>query len=275
MAITNQSNPALNCIIDYDPIAGITIDTSGGAGGFQINMPYGNLQPPGTQVFDVNGVNNQSSGVNNMIVFSPTVAQTGTASYNALFLNVTETSIGSGGGNLLALQVGGVTKWSVSRTGQVTTPGTAGNAASSTNVIKSVTGIQDATATAVIAVTIPNTANAAVIDVVVVGSLGAGGAVGAFECSNTLRGAVVVTRVAGVLTVATAATAAITAAAAVAGATTETLAYAAGAVSGAVGATNTFNITITITKGGGASQNHSAIISATCVNSQAAGITIA
>jgi hypothetical protein len=153
-------------------------------------------------------------------------------------------------------------------------PTTQGAASTDAVMTKTVTGIADATATAVFTVTVPNTANAAIIPIVIGGSLGAGGAIGAFECTATAYGQIVVTRTPGVATVATATTLADTGSACVVGATTETLAYAVSAMTGAVTVAQTFKVNVTITKGGGASANHSAIVQADLLNANAAGITI-
>ena len=139
---------------------------------------------------------------------------------------------------------------------------------------KTVTSIADATATDAITVTVPNAAHAAAIKIRILGSLGAGGAVGAFECSASLEGTVSVARTAGLDTVATASSAAETSSSCVAGATTITLAYSVSAISGASSAEQTFTIKTTITKGGGSSANHQAIVSAEVLNANTTGITI-
>ena len=88
--------------------------------------------------------NNNSSGTQNLISLTPTVNQSSTAGYTALLLNITETATGSGTKNLLDLQVGGTSKFSVSNTGiitsaSLTSAGTRCVQASSTGVL-SVTG---------------------------------------------------------------------------------------------------------------------------------------
>lgn len=153
--------------------------------------------------------------------------------------------------------------------------GLPGGATSAVKLIKTVTGIADATATAVFTVTVPNGAHAAVIRLTVLASLGAGGAIGAFEASAILDGSVVVARTAGVSAVVTAATAVLTGSAAVAGATTITLTYDVSSVSGAVGVTETFTIRVTITKGGGSSAAHQAVVVGELVNAASSGVTFA
>ncbi len=152
--------------------------------------------------------------------------------------------------------------------------GLAGGATTNTSITKVVTGIADGVATPVVTVTVPNAGEAAVVHVRVLGSLGAGGAIGAYECSATFDGNVSVARTTGVATVPTAATAAITANSCVAGATTLTLAYSLSGNTGATGATQTFAIQVTLTKGGGSSANHQAVVFAEVLNAVASGVTV-
>jgi len=151
----------------------------------------------------------------------------------------------------------------------------AGGVTSRVEINKAVTAIADATATAVFTVTVPNAAHSASIRVKLVGSIGAGGAVGAREATSTVEYDVVVTRTAGANAVAAISSAFGSASVAVAGATTVTTTGDLGAISGAVGATNTFTIRVTITKGGGASANHTCLAFAELLNAAATGITIA
>jgi hypothetical protein len=139
---------------------------------------------------------------------------------------------------------------------------------------KTVTAIADATATTVLTVSVPNAAEAAVIPVVIMTSLGAGGAVGAFECTGTAYGQIVVTRTAALATVATATTLSNAGSACVAGATTIATAYSVTSMTGANSVAQTFNVQVTITKGGGASAAHQAIVQADLLNANAAGITV-
>lgn len=67
------------------------------------------------------GANAQASGRTAFNALTATVNQSGTAAYDGIQLNVTETATGSGAKNLEALQVAGVDKWVVDDTGQVTT----------------------------------------------------------------------------------------------------------------------------------------------------------
>lgn len=154
-------------------------------------------------------------------------------------------------------------------------PTTQGAAGADTVLTKTITAIADATATPVLAVSVPNSSGAATIPIVLSCSEGAGGAVGAYEQTFTAYGQVVVTRFAGAAAVATATTLADTGAAHVSGAdSTGSLAYAASAISGGASATDTFNITVTVSHGTGSATNHVCVIQADVLNATAAGVTV-
>jgi hypothetical protein len=148
-------------------------------------------------------------------------------------------------------------------------------AAGQTKITKTVTAIANATPADVLTITVPNASHAAVVRVTILASLGAGGTVGARECSGTISYDIVIGRTAGVNAVGTASSAYGSAVMAVAGATTITVTGALSAVTGAVGASNSFTVTTTITRGGGSSANHTAIVSAEVLNAAATGISIA
>ena len=181
-------------------------------------------------------------------------------------LNTAHISDCTDAANLADLRLRGLTVMGV--------PTTQGAAGADTVLTKAISAVADATATAILTVTVPNANHQAVIPIVLMGTLGAGGAIGAGECSATLYGQIVLTRTAGVATVATATTAADTGSACVAGATTETLAYAVSTMTGAVTVAQTFTVNVTITKGGGASANHTAVIQADLLNAKSAGVTV-
>jgi len=61
-----------------------------------------------------------SSATEYALKLTPTIAQTSTASYIALFVNVTETTTGSGSKLLANFQVGGVTQLSITNAGAIT-----------------------------------------------------------------------------------------------------------------------------------------------------------
>jgi hypothetical protein len=58
------------------------------------------------------------------VAITPTINQSGSAGYTGLLVNITETSIGSGPNSVIDAQVGGVSKFNISRTGAVTSSGT-------------------------------------------------------------------------------------------------------------------------------------------------------
>lgn len=153
--------------------------------------------------------------------------------------------------------------------------GIAASTVSRTEMNKRVTGIANATGTAVLTITIPNAAHSAQLYIEVCGSLGAGGAIGANEASATNAYTITLARTAGVNAVAAISTAVGSSAAAVAGAATVTCTAALSAVSGAVGASNTFTVNVTISRSGGSSTNHTCLVYAKLMNANATGITIA
>ncbi len=144
---------------------------------------------------------------------------------------------------------------------------TATSATTDVQFTKVVTGIQDAAATAVLTLTVPNAANVSYLRVDVVGTLGAGGAIGAYEASCGGTFTVVTTRTVGV-TVATGGSslADSTGSVAVAGATSCTLARSLAITTSTAGATNVIEVRVTIAKGGGSSQNHRAVLNVRLIN---------
>lgn len=154
--------------------------------------------------------------------------------------------------------------------------GVAGAATTQTEITKAVTGFSDTVAKAVFTVTIPNAAHAALINVDLLGVLGAGGAIGAGESCCASKYQVTVVRTAGKNAVATVSSAIGGAKSKVAGADDITSVVAtASAISGAVGAANTFTINVAITRSGAGADNHTLVASARLLNQAATGITIA
>jgi hypothetical protein len=134
------------------------------------------------------------------------------------------------------------------------------------------TGIANNVATAVYTVTVPNGNHNAGLFLEIVAHLGAG--TDASESTRVARGAIAIARQTGVATVAAAATLESATIATVATGGTLTLAYGVSAMTGAVGATQTFTVTLTLVVTGTIT-NHTALVSATLLNSSAGGITIA
>lgn len=150
--------------------------------------------------------------------------------------------------------------------------GTASGAATTAkSIVKKVTAIADNSATDVLTVTIPNGNHAAAIGLTFLAS---NGGTDAFESSRVATGHVVVARTTGVNAVATAATIDDAAIATVAAGATHTLAYGVSAISGAVGATNTFTIQVTIDDSGNLGSNQ-VVVLAELLNAEASGVTIA
>lgn len=154
--------------------------------------------------------------------------------------------------------------------------GVSGEAAVQTEITKAVAAFTDTVAKTVFTVTVPNAAHAAVIEVDALGVMGAGGAVGAGESSRNSKYQITLARTAGVDCVAAVSAAIGGAAATVAGAAAITsVVVTATAMVGAVGATQTFDIQVAITKAGGAGDNHTLVATARILNQNAAGVTIA
>jgi hypothetical protein len=150
--------------------------------------------------------------------------------------------------------------------------GGAGFTTSAAHIVAKKTGIADNTATAVFTVTVPNGNHAAAIRVHAIGS--SGGA-DAFESTATLEGNIVVARTTGANAVVTAAAAALTGTATVAaGAALTSFAYGVSAVAGAAGATNTFDITVTINDSGNLGSNQCVML-AECINAESNGVSMA
>lgn len=155
--------------------------------------------------------------------------------------------------------------------------GTVGAGAVTSRVVgnKAVSAIANAVATDVLTVTIPNAAHSASLKVKVNGSLGAGGAIGANEASATNTYDIIITRTAGVATVVAISSAYGAAASAVAGAATVTATATVTAMTGAVGAQQTFTVQVTISRSGGSSSNHTCFVYYELINSNATGVTVA
>lgn len=149
-----------------------------------------------------------------------------------------------------------------------------GTANGLTQLIKNVSGIADNTATTILTVTIPNAAHSATVHVMICGALGAGGAIGADEASGTNIYDIVVTRTAGVNATLSQSGAYGTTTTHVTGGATISVSAVLAAVSGAVGATNTCALQVTIAHGTGSSTNHTCQVVASVLNANASGITL-
>lgn len=151
----------------------------------------------------------------------------------------------------------------------------AGSVTSRTELNSAIASIADNVATAALTITIPNAAHSASVRVRVTGSAGAGGAIGANEATAANEYIVTLTRTAGVNAVAAISAAYGAGAATVAGGNAVTCTAAVSAVSGAVGATNTFTVNVTIARAAGTATNHTCLVYGQLMNANATGITIA
>jgi hypothetical protein len=137
------------------------------------------------------------------------------------------------------------------------------------------TGIADNTATDVITVTVPNATQSGTLWLFLTS---ANGSTDAFESTRGAFGSIEIARTAGANVVATANALTNTGIATVAGGATHTLAYGVSAITGAVGATNTFTVQVTIDDSGNLGSNQ-VIVWAFLVNSEGStttrGITLA
>lgn len=174
------------------------------------------------------------------------------------------TGVGSSADDTLNLYAGGTSVM------QLAVPGTANSVYYYQNTK---TAIADNTATAVFTVTVPNVDTAAVIEIDLLASIGGGG--DNWESTRYAKGAVVVSRTTGANAVGAVATLALPQISTVSGGQTITLAYDLGSVSGAVGATNTFTIRVTIAKGGGSANTHQCVAVAKVINANVSGVTLA
>ena len=136
---------------------------------------------------------------------------------------------------------------------------------------KTTSAIADNVATAVATVTIPNVNASCAIRILMIAT---NGSTDAFESTTVSEGWIAVARTTGVNAVATAAAIGHPAIATVAAGSTNTLAYALSAISGAVGASNTFTINVTIDDSGNLGSNQLMFMSE-LVNNAATGCQIA
>lgn len=154
--------------------------------------------------------------------------------------------------------------------GDVSIGAAAAAATACRQLTKKITGIADAVATDILTVTVPNANHATAIRLLLLSS---NGSTDAFESSRVATGHVVVARTTGVNAVAAVAAIDDAAIVTVAGGATHTLAYDLSAISGAVGATNTFTVRVTIDDSGNLGSNQ-VVVFAELLNAEATGITI-
>jgi hypothetical protein len=102
------------------------LEIFGGSTGFEINNSVGNVKiyRNGTSASNLLNVTSTgltgASGTQTALLVDPTITQSGTASYNALLVNVTESSTGSGTRRLISAQLAGSDRFSVNSLGLAT-----------------------------------------------------------------------------------------------------------------------------------------------------------
>jgi hypothetical protein len=110
--VTNTASAAASKLLDLQvggsTLFGVRVD---GAVGINQTTPSARL--------DVVDTLTGASGTAQSLEFNVTVNQSGTAAYDALQLNVTETAVGSGAKNLVNAKVGGASKLIINDVGQV------------------------------------------------------------------------------------------------------------------------------------------------------------
>ena len=147
----------------------------------------------------------------------------------------------------------------------------AGAATMAARFTKKVTAIADAAATSVLTVTVPNGEQAAALKI---GFLTSNGAAAAFQSSRCAEGLIVIARTTGVATVAVASALANAAIATVAAGATHTLAYSVTAMTGGVGATQTFDVQVTIDDSSNVGGNQCVMV-VELLNAQVSGVSVA
>jgi len=154
--------------------------------------------------------------------------------------------------------------------------GVAGAALVESFLTKTVIDFTDTVAKDILTVTVPNAKHHAFIDIEIMAILGAGGAINPGESMIAAKYQVVLARTAGVNVVPAISSAIGGQKCVVAGGNAMTsVVLTLSAVSGAVGAANTFTVQAAITKAAGAADLHVAVIAARIINANAAGVTIA
>jgi hypothetical protein len=173
-----------------------------------------------------------------------------------------------------------ITLRNLTASGSVTIGGAAAAATTNTKLTKLVSSIADATATAVLTVTVPNpaagaTGQAATVRVTLLGRMGAGGAIAGDEATATVSYDVSLARTNNLNVVAAISSAFGAAASNVAGAGTVTVTADLSSITGGTTASNSFSVRVTITKSGGSSTNHTCTVLAQILNATATGCSIA
>jgi hypothetical protein len=150
-----------------------------------------------------------------------------------------------------------------------------GGALTSNRIQKNVVSIADNTFTDVFTVTIPNAAHSGSIEIRLTGTKGAGDAEGAAGSTSSTIYLISIQRTAGATTTVAISAASPTIATTIAAGNAVATTAQCSAMSGAVGAQQTFTIQVKIARAAGASTNHTCFAIAELANANATGITIA
>lgn len=145
--------------------------------------------------------------------------------------------------------------------------GVVGGANSAVKVVRTVSGLTDNTATLVATITVPNILLGAGLSVFACGTTGDG------DSSSFCLFNIAISRIAGAAAIANVSAKvgnAVTTGVSATAVTTITL----GAVAGAVGATNTFALQITVAKTGGSSTLHTGTVDVDVINTFGGGVTV-
>lgn len=144
----------------------------------------------------------------------------------------------------------------------------------SSSLLKNFSNVQNNTFIDTISISVPNIALSALVQVDVLGALGAGGALGAFESSSGRTVYIAITRILNVGTAATLTVVANAADAQEPGGAGITISTQLGAITGAVTATQTIQLQVRVTRGGGTSNNHAISIRALVLKAFGPGVTL-
>lgn len=132
------------------------------------------------------------------------------------------------------------------------------------------TGIADSAATSILTITCPNITDGAVLELLIAASVNNAGAL---DSTRVALATVAFSRVAGAALVGTIVASTNAGIATSGSATLAAFNVAVAAVGGAVGATNTMDVQVTLVKTGGT--NHQVVVKATLLNTEAGGMTMA
>jgi hypothetical protein len=152
--------------------------------------------------------------------------------------------------------------------------GVAGGAATSTRLVKSLSGMSDGALTRMVTITVPNSAHSAAVKLILTGSLGPGGAIGANEASTTSCYTITIMRTPNRDAVLGASSAYGVSTARATGAAPCSVSIDVTDQAGASSATQTWHVRVSVRKGGGGSNNHTVVGVFELENANGSGVTI-